>query len=63
MKGVQHGLYGPFMVYLSILNEYLQKGAIKVPVEPLVLPQTSNGEETYFQPDVIFETMWYFCGL
>lgn len=32
------------MVYLSILLQDLQKAAIKVPVEPFVLPQISNGE-------------------
>lgn len=62
VKGVQHGLSGPFMVYLSILNQDLQNSAIKMPVEPLVLLQTSDGEGTYFQPDVIFEIMWVFLG-
>lgn len=62
MKGVQHGLSGPFMVYLSILNQDLQNSAIKMPVEPLVLLQTSDGEGTYFQHDVIFEIMCFLGG-
>lgn len=57
----QHGLSGPFMVYL--INQDLQNSAIKMPVEPLVLLQTSDGG-TYFQPDVIFEiTMGFLGGL
>lgn len=63
MKGVQHGLSGPFMVYLSFLIQGLQKVAIKVPVETLVLLQTSSGEGICFQPDAIFEIMWVFLWI